>query len=343
MEMKAAVFQGKHQMDILQKTVPTPHAGEVLVKVMACGICGTDVHIFEGDKGCGDTQPGTVLGHEFAGIVEAVGEGVTDFTVGDRVCVDPNDTCGSCYYCQHGMAHFCTGMKGIGTMQDGGFAQFVVAPQKQCHGFSERITFAQAAMTEPVACCLHGMDLCNLKAGDTVVVIGGGMIGLLMLQLAKLAGAGVAVLLEPVEAKRETAKKLGADLCIDPLTQDVNAILAAEKLHQVDCVIECAGLPKTVEQAIDIAGKGATVMLFGLTKPDDTVAIKPFTVFEKELSIKASYINPYTQERALTLIDRNRLDVASMVYREISLEELSTVLSDPKQRALGKFIVNPQL
>lgn len=195
---------------------------------------------------------------------------------------------------------------------------------------------------EPVACCLHGIDMCNIHPGSSVVVIGGGMIGLLMLQLARLAGAARTALLEPVEAKREVAKKLGADICIDPIHDDVKAVLASAGMTWVNTVIECVGRTSTIEQAIDIVGNKGTVMMFGLTKPDDTISLKPFEVFKKEIELKASYINPYTQKRALELIDSGRLDVSSMVYAVESLENLAEILSKPELRANGKYIISPE-
>lgn len=187
--MKAAVFSGKHDLKIENLEIPKAKKGEIVLKVKACGICGTDIHIFEGDEGAAATPCGTVLGHEFAGIVTEVGEGVKGFSVGDRVCIDPNKLCNECYYCKSGIGHFCPDMLGIGTTVNGEFAEYCVVPESQAYKIPDSTTFEQAAMTEPVACCLHGIDMCNINAGDTVLVIGGGMIGLIMLQLAKLRGA----------------------------------------------------------------------------------------------------------------------------------------------------------
>jgi threonine dehydrogenase-like Zn-dependent dehydrogenase len=154
--------------------MPEPKAGEVQIQVMACGICGTDVHIYHGDEGAAPTPAGTVLGHEFSGVVTAVGEGVAEFAVGDRVCVDPNKLCNECDYCKGGIGHFCENMIGIGTTVHGGFAQYVSVPKSQVYKIADTTTFDMAAMTEPVACCLHGIDMCQIQAGDTVAVIGGG-------------------------------------------------------------------------------------------------------------------------------------------------------------------------
>lgn len=339
--MKAAVFYGKENLKIEALAMPEiTCADSVLIKVKACGVCGTDMHIFDGDEGAAATPAGTVLGHEFAGEVMAVGDGVRSVKVGDRVCVDPNWLCNSCDYCREGIGHFCEHMNGIGTTMNGGFAEYCVIPESQVYAFGQNTTYAQAAMTEPVACCLHGMDMCDIEQGAAVAVIGGGMIGLLMLQLAKLKGAATLILIEPIKEKREIAQKLGADITIDPLNEDVSAVIRDHGITRVSTVIECVGKTATMEQAIAIAGKKSTVMLFGLSKPDDKIAIKPFEIFKKEIVIKASFINPYTQKRALSLIDSGKIDVSSMIYKTISLEELPVVLADKKARSLGKYIVS---
>lgn len=340
--MKSAVFYGKHDMRVEESAMPKVGAEDVLIKVKACGICGTDVHIYEGDKGAAEVTPPTILGHEFSGVVAEVGANVTGVKVGDRVCIDPNCYCGKCDFCRSGIAHYCTDMIGYGTTVNGGFAEYCSVDQRQVYKLGDNTTFEQGAMTEPVACCLHGIDMCNIQPGSSVVVIGGGMIGLLMLQLARLAGAARTALLEPVESKREVAKKLGADVCIDPIHEDVKAVLAENGMKWVNTVIECVGRTSTIEQAIDIVGNKGTVMMFGLTKPDDTISLKPFEIFQKEIELKASFINPYTQKRALELIDSGRLDVSSMVYEVTGLDDLADILAKPELRANGKYIISPE-
>ena len=340
--MKSAVFYGKHDLRVMEHDMPEVGAHDVLIQVKACGVCGTDVHIYEGDKGAAEVTPPTILGHEFAGVIAQVGSEVSGYKAGDRVCIDPNCYCGACEPCRNGVVHYCEHMIGYGTTVNGGFAQYCAVNERQVYKLGENTSFEQGAMAEPVACCLHGLDLCEIRPGHQVVVIGGGMIGLLMLQLAKLAGAAKVALLEPVEGKREVAKKLGADVCIDPIHEDVKAVLAQEKMTWINTVIECVGRPSTIEQAIDIAGNKAVVMMFGLTKPDETIAVKPFQIFQKELELKASYINPCTQKRALDLIDSGRLDVSSMIYEVCGLEQLEEILSNPQLRANGKYIITPE-
>lgn len=340
--MQSAVFYGKHDLRVEEYEMPKVGPKDVLIQVKACGICGTDVHIYEGDKGAAEVTPPTILGHEFAGVIAEVGSEVTAYQVGDRVCIDPNCYCGACNPCRNGVAHYCEHMIGYGTTVNGGFAEYCAVNERQVYKLGENTTFEQGAMTEPVACCLHGLDLCQIQPGHQVVIIGGGMIGLLMVQLAKLAGVAKVALLEPVESKREVGKKLGADVCIDPLQEDVKAVLQENGMTWIRTVIECVGRPSTIEQAIDLAGNKAVVMMFGLTKPDEMIHVKPFQIFQKELELKASYINPYTQKRALDLIDSGRLDVSSMIYKVCGLHELEDILSKPELRTKGKYIICPE-
>lgn len=339
--MRAAVFKGKGLIEV--EEVPMPKCGEtdVIVKVMACGICGTDVHIFNGAEGAAATTPPVILGHEFSGIVEQVGAKVEGIKVGDRVSVDPNNTCGNCYFCKNGMAHFCENMIGYGTTTHGGFAQYCAVHYKQVYKLAPNVSFEEGAMCEPIACCLHGIDLCEIKPGNTVMIIGGGPIGLMMVQLAKISGAAKIILLEPVAEKRAIGTKLGAHIVIDPIHENVDKVLAENNINQIEVVIECVGLKSTMMDAIKYAGKSSVAMLFGLGGPNDEIPIKPYEIFRKEVTIRASYINPYTQGRAVNLINSGKIDVKSLMADTISLEELSDVLSDPSRRQMGKVMVNP--
>ncbi len=230
-------------------------------------------------------------------------------------------------------------MIGIGTTVHGGFAEYCAIPQSQVYRFGEGISFAQAAMTEPVACCLHGIDMCDIEPGATVAVIGGGMIGLLMLQLAKLKGAATLIMIEPIAEKRAFAQRLGANLVIDPLNENAEQVIAAAGINRIQTVIECVGKTATVSQAIALAGKKSTVMLFGLTRPCDEVAVKPFELFKKEITLRAFFINPYTQQRALSLIESGKIDVSSMIYKTAPVSDLPAILADKQERARGKYVI----
>ena len=164
------------------------------------------------------------------------------------------------------------------------------------------------------------------------------MIGLLMLQLARLSGASKIIAMEPIEQKRKLALELGADYAFNPMEEDFRKQLS-QVTDRIETVIECVGRTSTVEMAIDIAGNASTVMLFGLTAPGDEVAVKPFTLFKKEITLKASFINPYTFTRALDLISSGKIDVTSMVYEKRPVEDLPGILADPRERTAGKYII----
>ncbi len=338
--MNSAVFIKKGEMNLVNKENQTLKSKEVMIQVKACGICGTDVHIYHGAKGSADVTPNTVLGHEYSGVITQVADDVTNFKVGDRVCVDPNQYCGACKPCRDGLTHYCENMVIYGITVDGGFKQFCAVNEKAVYKLGDNTSYEEGAMVEPLGCCLHGIDMCNIKHSDKVAIIGGGMIGLIMLQLAKLGGASTIVMIEPVDAKCKIAKEMGADICIDPINSNVKEEL--NKLGiKVNKVIECVGKTQTIEMAIDICGNKGLVMMFGLTGPDEEIKVKPFEVFKKELILTSSFINPCTQQRALDLIDSKKIDVSSMVYDVISLKELEGVLNDPAKRSLGKYLVDP--
>ena len=336
--MKAAVYHGPGDLRVEEVPVRKLKDNEVKIQVKYCGICGTDIHIFHGDGGCCDVTPPLVPGHEFSGVVAEVGVGVKTVKVGDRVTGDPNDMCGECYFCKNGMQHFCKNNIGIGTTVDGGFAEYVIMREKQVYKVSDELSFIEAAMAEPISCCLHGIDLCNIKAGDTVLVMGGGPIGMIMMQLAKNAGASKVIMSEPVEEKREQALKLGATKTIDPLHEDVEAVLA-EYCENVNVVIECVGNVHTQADAVRFAGKGATIMYFGLAAPEESFPIRPDDIFKKELHITSSYINPYSFERAIQILESGTVELESLITNVVPLDDIADVFTKPEYRRTGKVMI----
>lgn len=339
--MKSAVFYGKHDIRVEEREIPQVGAEEVLIKVMACGVCGSDLHIYEGDQGSTATIPPQVQGHEFAGVIAAVGSAVTNCKVGDRVCVDPADNCGECFYCMSGMMSHCDHMRAIGTNIDGGFSQYCKVKSRLIHHLADDATFVAGAMAEPLACCINGIDRSGIKPGDQVVIYGGGMIGLLMLQLAKLKGAARVALAEPVEERRLMAARLGADVVIDPIAADVREVLKEHGMVHIQSVIECCGLKSTSEEAVEIVDKQGTVLLFAVTALDAFVNLKTYTVFQKEITVSGSFCSPYTMARAVELINSRRIDVTSMLGGFEPLEGVAQVLGDAKKRAKGKFVILP--
>lgn len=339
--MKAAVFYGTKTIRVDEVDVREPGPNEVQIRVRACGVCGTDLHIYSGAEGAAQCTPPTILGHEFSGVIVAAGSDVKEFNIGDRVCVDPNDMCGECYFCRTGKAHFCENMIGIGTTTDGGFAEYCTVNQKQVYKIGEELSFEEGAMAEPIACCLHGIDMTGIKPGDTVMVIGGGTIGQIMLQLARNSGASTVILSEPVKEKRDLALKLGADIAIDPLNENVTDILTKHSIKNINATIECVGLKNTMMDAVQYTGKGGTAMLFGLTDPACTIPLAPFDVFKREITIKASFINPYTHQRAVDLLKAGKINVKELITDRIPLTDITNVFTNDSYRKSGKIIIEP--
>lgn len=340
--MKASRFLGNKTFAVTD--LPTPHAGpgELVLRNQVCGVCGTDVHIYHGEPGSADVNPPVVLGHEYSGEVVEVGEGVTGFAVGDHVTVDPNIYCGHCAYCQNGKKQLCPSMEAIGVTRDGGFAQYSLIPASQAFKLEPTVPWEAAAMAEPLACCLHGIDLAGIQVGDKVCVVGGGAIGLLMVQLAKLSGASQIVLSEPNEKRRQVGLQLGANAAIDPTRPDAQEAFAQVLDGGANVVIECVGNVPAVKSAFQFAGKGATVLLFSVPKVDATFDLPLFDVYKKELTIKGSFVNPDTHARAVALINSGKVDFGPIITHRFTLDQLPEAIAMQMSDASIKVVVEAQ-
>lgn len=340
--MKASRFLGNKTFAVTD--LPTPHAGpgELVLRNQVCGVCGTDVHIYHGEPGSADVNPPVVLGHEYSGEVVEVGEGVTGFAVGDHVTVDPNIYCGHCAYCQNGKKQLCPSMEAIGVTRDGGFAQYSRIPASQAFKLEPTVPWEAAAMAEPLACCLHGIDLAGIQVGDKVCVVGGGAIGLLMVQLAKLSGASQIVLSEPNEKRRQVGLQLGANAALDPTRPDSQEAFAQVLDGGANVVIECVGNVPAVKSAFQFAGKGATVLLFSVPKVDATFDLPLFDVYKKELTIKGSFVNPDTHARAVALINSGKVDFGPIITHRFTLDQLPEAIAMQMSDASIKVVVEAQ-
>lgn len=340
--MKASRFLGNKTFAVAD--LPTPHAGpgELVLRNQVCGVCGTDVHIYHGEPGSADVNPPVVLGHEYSGEVVEVGEGVTGFAVGDHVTVDPNIYCGHCVYCQNGKKQLCPSMEAIGVTRDGGFAQYSLIPASQAFKLEPTVPWEAAAMAEPLACCLHGIDLAGIQVGDKVCVVGGGAIGLLMVQLAKLSGASQIVLSEPNEKRRQVGLQLGANAALDPTRTDAQEAFAQVLDGGANVVIECVGNVPAVKSAFQFAGKGATVLLFSVPKVDATFDLPLFDVYKKELTIKGSFVNPDTHARAVALINSGKVDFGPIITHRFPLDQLPEAIAMQMSDASIKVVVEAQ-
>lgn len=340
--MKASRFLGNKTFAVADLSTPHAGPGELVLRNQVCGVCGTDVHIYHGEPGSADVNPPVVLGHEYSGEVVEVGEGVTGFAVGDHVTVDPNIYCGHCAYCQNGKKQLCPSMEAIGVTRDGGFAQYSRIPASQAFKLEPTVPWEAAAMAEPLACCLHGIDLAGIQVGDKVCVVGGGAIGLLMVQLAKLSGASQIVLSEPNEKRRQVGLQLGANAAIDPTRPDAQEAFAQVLGGGANVVIECVGNVPAVKSAFQFAGKGATVLLFSVPKVDATFDLPLFDVYKKELTIKGSFVNPDTHARAVALINSGKVDFGPIITHRFPLDQLPEAIAMQMSDASIKVVVEAQ-
>jgi len=340
--MRGTFFLGNKTFETREMELPPLGPRDVLVRNEAAGVCGTDVHIYHGDKGSADVTPPVVLGHEYSGIVEAVGSEVTTVKVGDPVTIDPNMYCGQCPACRMGKKQNCHHLVAVGVNFNGGFAEYSVVPEQQAFLLAPGVSLEEGAMTEPLACCLHGIDRIAIQPGESVCVIGGGAIGLMMVQLARLAGATFVALSEPVAMRREIGLSLGADYAFDPLSEDPAAAIAARLGGEgVDVVIECVGNTKATAQAFEIAGKGGRIMLFSVPSAGATSPLPLSDVFSKELTIYGSLINPDTHQRAVNLINSGRIKVAPLITHRLPLNKVEEAILTQQGNESIKVLVKP--
>lgn len=340
--MKGSFFLGNGRFEVREKQLGALGARDVLIRNMAAGVCGTDVHIYHGEEGSAAVTPPVILGHEYAGLVEAVGEAVTAVAVGDRVTVDPNMYCGQCPYCRAGKKQLCERMVAVGVNFDGGFAQYSVVPEGQCFRLSPDLPYEVGAMAEPIACCLHGIDLAQIRPGQRVLVIGGGAIGLIMAQLARLSGAASVIVSEPIEMRRKIAMEVGADGAIDPIHEDVRArFLALTGCDGAEVVIECVGRPVAVKQAVEAAAPGAMLMLFSVPSVGATYELPLFDIFKKELTIRGSMVNPDTHARAVALLNAGRLQIEPLITHRFPLTDVEGAIKMQMSAESIKVLVKP--
>lgn len=312
---------------------------EVLISVKVCGVCGTDIHIFAGSA---NSNPPVILGHEFAGTVEDMGKSVTRFKIGDRVVIDPNITCRHCYYCRRGLIHLCENLTALGVHTDGGFAEYSIVPEIQLYKLPNNIPFEWGCFIEPLSCSIHGVDLANIKVGDAVVILGAGAIGLMIMQMAHLSGAGKVIVVEPTKERREIAYMLKADIVIDPAEEDVRDITMRNSYDGADIVIECAGNPQTARLAFNLIRRGGNIIFFGVCDRDAKINIKPQEIYFKELTMKGSYVNPNTFSRAIELLSLRRIDLSKFDIIRFPLDELLKAFECHREKKAVKALIIPK-
>jgi len=305
------------QLELLHLPKPVVAPKTLLMRVAACGICGTDPHILHG------VYPATlpiIPGHEFAGVVEAVGEGVEGFAAGDRIAVDPNIVCGICSFCRRGKVHLCKNLVALGVNLPGGFAEFCAVPVPQAFKLPDNLSLAHAALAEPVACCLHGVDLAGITSGDRVAIFGAGPMGAIMIQLARMQGASEVIVVDPQKTRRERARNLGALWTIDPTREVLPDAIRSEYPDGIEVVFDCSGNVSAVRHALQTVMRGGTVMMYGVCHKDQNIDVNPFWINDAEITIRGSYNNPNTMSRAIDLLASGRIDGAAVATHSFPLD-----------------------
>lgn len=323
------------------RAVPPPvaAAGEVVVRVAVAGICGTDRHLISGEY---PAAPPVTLGHEFEGVVAEAGPGTTT-TVGTRVAVDPNIACLNCRYCRMGLVAHCTNLRAIGVDRDGGLAELTRVPQRQAYELPADLAPGFGALCEPLACCLRAMDHALVQPGDKVAVMGGGVIGQLLAQLARVSGARV-VLVTRQKGRRALAESLGAAATVDPIDTDVGEAIAGPHGFApggVDVAFEAAGVEDTFHKAMEVARCAGKVIVVGSAPSSLTLSISPFELFARELQIIGSHLNPLTHGRAVEMAASGLLDLGPLITKTVGLSEVETVLMQPEAPGDVKVQVVP--
>ena len=321
--MKALLLDKYKHLEVVDVPVPSAGPGEMLVRVAACGICGSDVHGYDGSSG--RRIPPVVMGHEAAGVVASLGEGVSRFAVGDRVTFDSTVFCGACAFCLQGEVNLCEQRQVMGVScgeyrRAGAFAEYIAVPERIAYLLPDALEFAEAAMLEAVSVALHAVRVAEIRGGETALVIGAGMIGLLVLQAARAAGCSQ-VLIADIDATRlELARQVGADRVIDASGAAlVTEVLRLTGGRGVDLVLEAVGRDETVSASIDCVRKGGTVVLVGNITPTVTLPLQK--VVSRQIRLQGSCASAGEYPEAMRLIAEGKIKVEPLITAIAPLNE----------------------
>ncbi len=316
--MKAVVIDSPNELTIKKIADPTPKADEVVVKVDACGICGTDIHVLRGEFE--PTRYPIVPGHEFCGEVVGAGRGVRNLKAGDFVAVDPSLFDGSCRQCRAGHFNLCENWNAIGVgSANGACAEFVAVPAANAFRLPTDIPRDWGALVEPLSCAVHGLDMIEGRVADSYLIYGAGTMGLMLGQLIRHAGASQIDIVERNPARHELAKTLAADSV---------AVTADELRHQGgwDVVIDATGAVPAIEDGLRRVARGGTFLMFGVANADATATFSPFRVYNDEIKIVGSMAVLHSFERALALLVRGVIDCKAMITQQFGLDDYPKAL-----------------
>lgn len=324
---------------LVDEPVPTLAAGETSLDVLVVGLCGTDAHIIAGTFPSAD---GVIMGHEVCGIVRDVADDVSGLRPGDLVTVEPHWYCTACTYCRSGDEHLCVDKKGYGVKLDGGMTTTMTAPARILYRLDPATSPLTGAMTEPLACCIHSMDRLDPTSGTSVLIAGCGPAGAMLVALSQARGLTPIVVSEPSPERRELARAMGADLVVHPDDLDSPEVGALVGEHGFQSVIDAVGSAAISRDLLDRLRKGGTFLVFGVADPSDTMALTPREIYDRELTIVGSIINPYTHERAVALAPT--LPLAALPTRVFPLDEYAEAFRAQGEGREKIYITpNPQM
>ena len=316
--MKAVVIEKPNSMSVTKIEDPTPQAGEAVIKVEACGICGTDIHVLHGEFA--PTRYPIVPGHEFCGEVVAVAKDVKNVKVGDFVAVDPSLFCGHCRQCRAGRFNLCENWNATGVgSANGASAEFVAVPASNAFKLPSEMPRHWGALVEPLSCAVHGLDQVDLRVADNYLIYGAGTMGLLLAQLAKDSGASQLDMVERNPKRHDLAKRLAAD----------RIAVSADELDRPqgwDVVIDATGVVPAIEDGLKRVARGGTFLMFGVANADATATFNPFKIYNDEIKIIGSMAVLHSFERALTLLAKGVIDCEAMITNRFKLDEYSKAI-----------------
>ncbi|MGW7259417.1 zinc-dependent alcohol dehydrogenase family protein [Streptomyces sp. NPDC054834] len=329
--MKAAVIEAPGKVTVSTVPDPTPGPREVVVQVAACGLCGTDLHILQGEFA--PTLP-VVPGHEFAGEVVGLGREVTELAIGDRVAVDPSLYCNECRYCRAGRNNLCDRWQAIGVTVAGGAAEYAVAPVANCVRLPDHVDVQDAALIEPLSCAVRGYDVLNTRLGSHVLIYGSGTMGLMMLELAKRTGAASVDVVDVNPERLATAEKLGCS----------QAALSADELGRPagwDVVVDATGNAAAIQDGLERVAKAGTFLQFGVSDYATTATISPYRIYNQEITITGSMAVLHSYERAAELFATGVLDPQVFISHRLPLAEYPQALDRFAAGQGRKIVVLP--
>jgi len=334
--MKAAVLHGPRTLRIEAIGAPEPAAGDVLVRVAAAGLCGTDYSIFSGDRAVGYPR---VMGHEFVGRVEAVGPGVTAPRVGDRVAIEPNYSCGLCALCREGNRNLCLSRTAVGIDVDGCFAELVRVPARCCWAAPAAVADEDLMVTEPLAVVVRAVARAQVRSGETAAVVGAGTLGLLAVQVLHARGARVLAVSRSTR-RFALARELGAEAthAVADGAPD-EAARAFSRREGVDCVVETAGTPEAVAHALALVRPGGRVVLTGL--PHEPTSVRFFSVVRREVTIVGSMIYQDEFPEAMRLVAAGAVRTRPLVTHRFALDEIERAFVAHREPASIKVALIP--